>query len=88
MLQYGFTTIFVSAFPLAPFFALLNNIFEMRLDAKKLLTFHRRPVTQRVSDIGVWFKILESIGKLAVVSNVSITAVHFLVIDYYLMFIV
>lgn len=64
-------TIFVAAFPLAPFFALLNNILEMRLDAKKLLTHYRRPVTQRVRDIGIWFSILDSIGKLSVVTNVS-----------------
>lgn len=71
MLQYGFVTIFVAAFPLAPFFALLNNVLEMRLDAKKLLTFYRRPVTQRVNGIGVWYRILDSIGKLSVVTNVS-----------------
>lgn len=70
MLQYGFVTIFVAAFPLAPFFALLNNILEMRLDAKKLLTFHRRPVTQRVRDIGVWYRILDCIGKISVITNV------------------
>ena len=29
VIQYGFVTIFVSAFPLAPFFALLNNIIEV-----------------------------------------------------------
>ncbi|XP_047098037.1 anoctamin-1-like isoform X1 [Schistocerca piceifrons] len=74
VLQYGFVTIFVAAFPLAPFFALLNNILEMRLDAKKLLTFYRRPVTQRVRDIGVWFRILDSIGKLSVISNGFIIA--------------
>jgi hypothetical protein len=50
-LQYGFVTIFVAAFPLAPFFALLNNVLEMRLDARKLITFYRRPVGQRVRDI-------------------------------------
>lgn len=66
-------TIFVAAFPLAPFFALLNNVFEMRLDARKLLTFYRRPVTQRVRDIGVWYRILDSIGKLSVITNVSST---------------
>lgn len=71
VLQYGFVTIFVAAFPLAPFFALLNNILEMRLDAKKLLTFYRRPVSQRVRDIGVWYRILDSIGKLSVITNVS-----------------
>lgn len=70
-MQYGFVTIFVAAFPLAPFFALLNNIFEMRLDAKKLLTYYRRPVTQRVRDIGIWFRILDSVGKLSVITNVS-----------------
>jgi anoctamin-1 len=70
VLQYGFVTIFVAAFPLAPFFALLNNILEMRLDAKKLLTYFRRPVPQRVRDIGVWYRILDSIGKLSVITNV------------------
>ncbi|EEB14248.1 transmembrane protein 16E, putative [Pediculus humanus corporis] len=74
VLQYGFVTIFVAAFPLAPFFALINNVFEMRLDAKKLLTFYRRPVTQRVRDIGVWFKILNSIGRLAIITNGFIIA--------------
>ncbi|CAH0557259.1 unnamed protein product [Brassicogethes aeneus] len=74
VLQYGFVTIFVAAFPLAPFFALLNNILEMRLDARKLLTFYRRPVSQRVRDIGVWYRILDSIGKLSVVTNGFIIA--------------
>ncbi|KAG5872235.1 hypothetical protein JTB14_002995 [Gonioctena quinquepunctata] len=74
VLQYGFVTIFVAAFPLAPFFALLNNVLEMRLDAQKLLTFYRRPVSQRVRDIGVWYRILDSIGKLSVVTNGFIIA--------------
>lgn len=74
VLQYGFVTIFVAAFPLAPFFALINNILEMRLDAKKLLTYHRRPVSQRVRDIGIWYRILDSIGKLSVITNGFIIA--------------
>ncbi|XP_033224171.1 anoctamin-4-like isoform X2 [Belonocnema kinseyi] len=74
ILQYGFVTIFVAAFPLAPFFALLNNILEMRLDARKLLTMYRRPVGQRVRDIGIWYKILDSISKLSVVTNAFILA--------------
>jgi anoctamin-1 len=35
------------------------------------LTYYRRPVTQRVRDIGVWYRILDSIGKLSVITNVS-----------------
>jgi anoctamin-1 len=71
VLQYGFVTIFVAAFPLAPLFALLNNIMEMRLDAKKFVEFYRRPVPKRVKNIGVWFRILDILGHLSVVSNVS-----------------
>ncbi|XP_046975120.1 anoctamin-1 isoform X5 [Vanessa cardui] len=74
VLQYGFVTIFVAAFPLAPLFALINNVLEMRLDAKKFLTCYRRPVPQRVSDIGVWYRILDSIGKLSIITNGFIIA--------------
>ena len=42
----------------------------MRLDARKILTLHRRPVAQRVKDIGVWLNIMESLGKLSVITNV------------------
>ena len=47
VLQFGFVTIFVSAFPLAPLFALINNFFEIRFDAKKIITSFKRPVAQR-----------------------------------------
>jgi len=52
VIQYGFITIFVAAFPLAPLFALLNNIIEIRLDAYKLVTQFKRPVASRAVDIG------------------------------------
>ncbi|XP_075980505.1 anoctamin-1-like isoform X3 [Anticarsia gemmatalis] len=74
VLQYGFVTIFVAAFPLAPLFALINNVLEMRLDARKFLTCYRRPVPQRVNDIGVWYRILDSIGKLSIITNGFIIA--------------
>ena len=52
VIQYGFITIFVAAFPLAPLFALLNNIIEIRLDAYKIVTQFKRPVSSRAIDIG------------------------------------
>lgn len=54
VLQFGFTTIFVAAFPLAPLLALLNNIIEIRLDAYKFVTQWRRPMPARATDIGQW----------------------------------
>ena len=71
VLQFGFITIFVAAFPLAPLFALLNNWIEIRLDAHKFVCETRRPVAERCQDIGVWFVILDALAQLAVISNVS-----------------
>ena len=31
VIQYGFITLFVAAFPLAPLFALINNVLEIRI---------------------------------------------------------
>jgi len=70
VLQFGFITIFVAAFPLAPLFALLNNWLEVRLDAHKFVCETRRPVAERCQDIGVWFRILDALAQLAVISNV------------------
>jgi len=72
VIQYGFVTLFVAAFPLAPFFALLNNIVEVRLDATKMVTQWKRPMAERAQDIGTWFFILKVLSKMAVLVNVSI----------------
>ncbi|PAA91474.1 hypothetical protein BOX15_Mlig021551g3 [Macrostomum lignano] len=74
VLQFGFITIFVAAFPLAPFFALLNNWLEIRLDASKLVCETRRPVSERAQDIGVWFTLLDVIVQLSVISNAFLIA--------------
>ena len=97
VLQFGFITIFVAAFPLAPLFALLNNWVEIRLDAQKFVCETRRAVAERwivfihdagksawlkqfcnfrAENIGIWFKILEMLAKLAVISNVSQDILH------------
>lgn len=74
VIQYGFVTLFAVAFPLAPFFALVNNIFEMRLDAKKFLKYYRRSIPRRVRDIGTWNQIMQIICRLAIMSNAFIIA--------------
>lgn len=74
-MQFGFITIFVAAFPIAPLFALLNNWLEVRLDAHKFVCETRRPVAERCQDIGVWFKILDGLAQLAVISNVGVDVI-------------
>ncbi|TTJ07840.1 Anoctamin-1 [Bagarius yarrelli] len=69
IIQFGFVTLFVASFPLAPLFALLNNIIEIRLDAKKFVAELRRPVAARAKDIGIWYNILRGVAKVAVIVN-------------------
>jgi hypothetical protein len=52
VLQYGYVTMFASAFPLAPFAALINNFVEVRSDAFRFLTSTQRPFWQGAKDIG------------------------------------
>uniref|UniRef100_A0A8B9LYN0 Anoctamin n=1 Tax=Astyanax mexicanus TaxID=7994 RepID=A0A8B9LYN0_ASTMX len=74
VLQFGFITIFVAAFPLAPLFALLNNWAEVRLDAHKFVCEYRRPVAERAQNIGVWFIILEALSHVSVIVNAFLIA--------------
>ncbi|XP_042559583.1 anoctamin-9-like [Clupea harengus] len=69
VMQFSFTTIFVAVFPLAPLLALINNLFEIRLDAMKMVSLERRLVPKKTNNIGVWTKVLDAIGVLAVIAN-------------------
>ncbi|OZJ02636.1 hypothetical protein BZG36_04162 [Bifiguratus adelaidae] len=67
-IQYGFISLFVAAFPLAPLFALINNAVEVRSDAFK------RPVGYMAQDIGMWEHILTIVSIISVLTNGAIVA--------------
>uniref|UniRef100_A0A8D0DEE5 Anoctamin n=1 Tax=Sander lucioperca TaxID=283035 RepID=A0A8D0DEE5_SANLU len=69
IIQFGMVTLFVASFPLAPLFALLNNIIEIRLDAKKFVMELRRPIAAKAKDIGIWYNLLRGLSKVAVIVN-------------------
>ena len=71
VIQYGFATMFVVAFPIAPLFALMNNIVEIRLDAKKYTELLKRPIPINCMSIGIWYTILDYMASIAIVTNVS-----------------
>ncbi|KAG1927631.1 anoctamin-1 [Pimephales promelas] len=75
IIQFGFVTLFVASFPLAPLFALLNNIIEIRLDAKKFVAELRRPDAARSKDIGIWYNILRGVAKVAVIVNAFVISI-------------
>uniref|UniRef100_A0A8C1SLB8 Anoctamin n=1 Tax=Cyprinus carpio TaxID=7962 RepID=A0A8C1SLB8_CYPCA len=74
VIQFGFITLFVASFPLAPLLALFNNILEVRVDAWKLTTQFRRPVAAKARNIGAWEEILNVVAILSVVTNAFIVA--------------
>ncbi|CAM4777756.1 unnamed protein product [Rotaria magnacalcarata] len=73
-IQFGFVTLFVVAFPLAPLFALLNNLIGIRLDAWKFLSKFKRAIPFKASDIGIWEDVIVCVSYLAVVTNAAVIA--------------
>ncbi len=71
-IQFGYVTLFSSAYPLAGFWALLNNVWEIRGDAFKLCYVHQRPFGQRVADIGTWQTAMELMGVVGVIVNCAL----------------
>jgi hypothetical protein len=51
-IQFGYVTLFVIAFPLAPLLAFLNNLIGIRVDSYKLLFMTQRALPKAAADIG------------------------------------
>jgi len=68
-LQFGYVTLFVAAFPLAPLLALLNNMIELWVDAQKICKMSRRPNLPRAQDIGTWLSIFTYVAYIGVITN-------------------
>lgn len=71
VIQFGYVTLFVVAFPIAPLMALISNYVEIRVDSFKLLDRSCRPEPRGAEDIGTWYRILEIMGQLAVITNIA-----------------
>ncbi|GJQ85110.1 hypothetical protein Trydic_g20242 [Trypoxylus dichotomus] len=74
LIQYGYITCFVCALPLAPLFALIRNIFEIRLDAEKLLKYHKRHIALKVDGLGAYSDVLAWITYFSVITNACVIA--------------
>lgn len=70
--QFGYVVLFVMAFPLAPFFALMNNLLEFQVDIHKLLILFRRPLPAGAMNIGAWYSKFEALSWMCIVTNVAL----------------
>ena len=64
-IQFGYVTLFSSAYPLAGLCALLNNLIEVRSDAFKLCFIHQRPFAERVQ---VWTRRRRGLFTISILS--------------------
>jgi len=70
--QFGYVTLFVAAFPLAPLFAFISNYAEIRTDGYKLLFTYQRFEPYGAEDIGLWQQIFTYTVVIAVITNAGI----------------
>lgn len=68
-IQFGYSTLFAVAFPLAPAMCALSNIIEQRLDAYKLCRVFRRPNFETRENIGAWGTVFDALAVGAVITN-------------------
>lgn len=66
---YGYTVLFVAAFPLAPLMALVNSYVQIRADAWHISVCCQRPWPSNAEDIGTWAAIIELTSYFAVIVN-------------------
>lgn len=74
VIQFGYATMFIAAYPLAMTMSFISNYVEMRVDAWKLCQLCRRPEPRSCEDIGTWYTILEIISFAAVLVNSGLVA--------------
>ncbi|WFD43976.1 hypothetical protein MPSI1_002641 [Malassezia psittaci] len=70
--QFGGIVLWSTIWPLAPVMGYVNNWFEIRSDAFKIVTNMRRPVPKRAETIGTWLEVLAFIARVAVLTNASL----------------
>jgi anoctamin-10/anoctamin-7 len=73
-IQFGYTTMFVAAFPLATVLSFINNYVEIRVDGWKLCHLCRRPEPRSCEDIGTWLVILELMSISSIFINSGLIA--------------
>nr|XP_018904651.1 PREDICTED: anoctamin-10 isoform X1 [Bemisia tabaci]XP_018904652.1 PREDICTED: anoctamin-10 isoform X1 [Bemisia tabaci] len=71
-IQFGYVTLFAAVYPMAAFWAVVNNLFEIRSDAFKLCRIYQRPLSRRVKDIGAWQRAFEVLCTISVMTNCAL----------------
>lgn len=74
VIQYGYMTLFASAFPFASTLSLVTTFVEIKADTFKLLFLYKRPVPRRMAGIGNWQKVMDATTLIAITTNCMLFA--------------
>mmetsp|Transcript_39101 Transcript_39101/g.116825 ORF Transcript_39101/g.116825 Transcript_39101/m.116825 type:complete len:417 (+) Transcript_39101:1-1251(+) len=74
VIEFGYITLFASAFPLAGLLSVLCNLIEIKSDLFKVTRVYRRPVAVRAATIGTWHRVIQAIVFLSIPTNVMLFA--------------
>ena len=69
IIQWGYVVMFAAACPLAPLFAWIANVVEVKSTLLFLTEYGQRLPSRGAEGIGAWLSIVEFVGMMAVVSN-------------------
>lgn len=72
MVQFGYVTLFIMALPITPLLAVLNNIFEMKVDGYNLIRQSQRPFPNGSYGLGAWNGVLSFFSIVSVGTNVAL----------------
>ncbi|CAM9674315.1 unnamed protein product [Discosporangium mesarthrocarpum] len=74
VIQFGYITIFASAFPFSSALSIITNLVEIKTDMFKLLCVYQRPIPRRATGIGGWRLIMDATVLLSVTTNCMLFA--------------
>jgi len=74
VIEFGYITLFASAFPLASLLSVLCNLIEIKSDLFKLTRIYKRPVAARAATLGSWLRVLQALVFMSILTNVMLFA--------------
>ena len=72
IINYGYSLLFSTAFPLLSIFTLVLILIEIRVDAWKLCFMTRRPFPMQSNSIGIWVQITLALSVIGILVNIAI----------------
>lgn len=75
ILQYGYCTLIVGAYPLSSYWAFVSSYVQIRIDGWKLCQAHTRPRPIAAEDMGQWQNMLEILGACSVLTNAALICI-------------